>query len=806
MKRAVKFFLVCLFLFTLLNVFHPPAMAQVQDSLLWLVPSFNFQPLVVPTGSDTDGDGAFDHILVDNFEYWDSPYNHGWRQEEPGYPTYGFGIGYAQIFNTIPDLQDGSRVLDVFRQSSIFLLGGNYEQHHITKGLFTPPPPGKSGASFSEGISLASDGYPVVSFKFRAPLGIESWDIFGFEVWGSTLGKDNTPGTGDDGAFVIRIRPVPPPYRDIVTGPGHTSENMYDYQATLLQQGDIPGMTPMVIHVNIGRGFLDGAWHVVSINLQEVNEKAHAPGHVPSDWTLSMAFEIRLSGQMFRLDDIIFKKKEYNRLNPPDLFEPGPRYAQLFEPYRHLFMADYEADGEITRMTDLLLDPNNFITDPDRIRDTWMSDLLHLDPNYHVIDPNHFLYNPDYTNRWLHGDPDFGKPDPVARIYMQDDFFVDTTLPIFSDQNFRISSGRVAELRNHGALGWNLTVGGYGQNAIQALPIKPLPINPYDGMPTYIPAFYVSHLFEIIKTYGRPHFGPAQCFILESALWNTGIPLWANIACVDFTPQYFEDLIMTIEVTNGIRSDVRTFPMSVVNYPVENYPPVLQLNICPSLFYVGQSNKCSVRFIDPDSFIFSLAQFEGRQPATSHLPGWPYNEDSPFESKNIRTDQDQLIYRISLEGLDAYQYGPWVDTAIDPYTGLISFIPWFEGLLQAIVTCTDNRGGVAVGMKPIPCVNTGTWLNHPPILFRKPTEPVVVKAGEEAILTPPNLQVTDPDGDQLYAACNIGSVGRTADGAFIWTFQSNFPGSYHVELIFYDIRGGYLIIRLPLEVKPWWSY
>jgi hypothetical protein len=109
-----------------------------------------------------------------------------------------------------------------------------------------------------------------------------------------------------------------------------------------------------------------------------------------------------------------------------------------------------------------------------------------------------------------------------------------------------------AELRNHGILGWNMTINGCGKDAIQAFFIKPLPINPYDGMPTYYLNKYAS--FEAIKTFGKAHYGPAMTFTLESALWNSGVVLWPNIAYMDYTPQYFEDLIVTIEVTNGVQT------------------------------------------------------------------------------------------------------------------------------------------------------------------------------------------------------------------------------------------------------------
>ena len=70
-----------------LGLYTSNAIPQVPGSI-WKLPAFSTQPLVVPTASPITGD-----ILVDNFEYWDSPYNHGWMQSEPDYPVYGFGMG-----------------------------------------------------------------------------------------------------------------------------------------------------------------------------------------------------------------------------------------------------------------------------------------------------------------------------------------------------------------------------------------------------------------------------------------------------------------------------------------------------------------------------------------------------------------------------------------------------------------------------------------------------------------------------------------------------------------------------------------
>jgi hypothetical protein len=248
----------------------------------------------------------------------------------------------------------------------------------------------------------------------------------------------------------------------------------------------------------------------------------------------------------------------------------------------------------------------------------------------------------------------------------------------------------------------------------------------------------------------------------------------------------------------------------VVNYPVENHAPVLQPKVCSQIFYVGQEGECMMLFLDPDCFIFSLAQFQGREPATSHVPGWPYNEVSPFSPpQNIRTDQEQLIYQMTINGLPNYQYGPWIEDIMDPKSGLGGFIPKAEGIVRSVIIATDQFGYTGSGSRTIYFVNPGTWLNHPPVITKAPSKPQVAKAGEEIVVT--DIKLEEPDGDQVYASCNIGSIGVIAGGSytgkdFIWTFKTNFPGIYNVEIIFYDFRGAYDIMKIMLYVVPWWSY
>ncbi|MGA1839998.1 MAG: hypothetical protein ACMUIU_05160 [bacterium] len=742
------------------------------------------QPLSVPTWQyPSTGEGD---IMIDNFEYWDSPYNHGWRQIEPAYPVYGFGIGYATIFRTVLDFQQGNRVLDVYRPPSIFLLNTPYAKHGIFHDLYTPPVQGSS--SLINYIDI--NERPILSFKFRAPFAIEPWDIFELDLQGRT---------NADNDIIIQITPLQPPSGSPTHG-GNSTELMSGYLATITKARDSDGL--MVIQVKMGRYYLSGGWHVIWLDLKEVVQRAFdnydgSFGDLNmSDWDIVKADRIIITGQMFRMDNICFRVTDHLKLDQPDFFECGPRYAQLFEPYRYLFMADYEANSEIRMFTDLLFEPDNFVIDPNRIRDIWITDLLKLDPNYHVLDFAHPQYDPNYTDRWVPGDPDFGKPDPVAELYIRDGFFIDSTLPVFSDANFRVGGNKIDLLLDHGTVGWNMSVNSWGENAVQAFMIQPLPIDPYDGMPTYFPAYY--RAVEVIKAFGKNRLRPDQVFTLESALWNVGVGLWPNVAYVDYEPQYFEDLIVTIQVTNGHNSDTRTFPISVVNYPVENYPPVVQLHTTNRITYVGETDEYCLRFLDPDCFIFSIAQFDGRIPATTHLPMLPGNQ--------IRTDMEHLIYRMTLNGLASYQYGPWIQSLMNPSNGLITITPRFEGAFDAIITCTDDRGASAFGDFIYYTFNHGSWLNHPPVNFGDPTRPLIARAGEEIIINYPDLKVMDPDGDEMFAAANLGCVGRTADGGFMWSFQTNFPGTYNVEIIFYDIRGGYVIRRLTVVVEPWWSY
>ncbi|MGA1797053.1 MAG: hypothetical protein ACMUIL_14475, partial [bacterium] len=80
MRDVKSTIMLCVAVTLVFAITQSTAVAQIRFGFppLWDFPSFSSQPLQVPTWEDPfTGEGD---ILVDNFEYWDSPYNHGWRQ------------------------------------------------------------------------------------------------------------------------------------------------------------------------------------------------------------------------------------------------------------------------------------------------------------------------------------------------------------------------------------------------------------------------------------------------------------------------------------------------------------------------------------------------------------------------------------------------------------------------------------------------------------------------------------------------------------------------------------------------------
>jgi len=457
------------------------------------------------------------------------------------------------------------------------------------------------------------------------------------------------------------------------------------------------------------------------------------------------------------------------------IIEMGPLYAQLFESYRYLFVADYKGadmavrdvcghEQQFNHIFEIMLDPDNFITDPNETRSYWIS---------RGADPDKFD----------------AEPDPVISAMMGREFTVDTDLPIFVDTNMFLGGSTAERLIQQGTLDWDMRVISNGATGNSAIRIKPLPVDPYDGMPTYLTSNDSS--FEAIAMYGKSYYNPTLVFLLESALWNAGLTIWPNIAALDFTPDTFDSLVVRIEAGNGVDSDVVTFPIDVVHYPVNNYDPVLCQQVEDQTFYVGEVGQYPVNFIDPDCFVFSMSP----PPPAIFTKGFRC-------TGTFREDMDGMTWGLTINNLPSYQYGPWIEQIVHPEIGLIAWVPVFEGTFDVNLMCMDENGGMCVAEFVIAAKIRGGRPNHHPVVLNAPTGTVTIKAGEEYILTAPDLIVEDPDGDQVYAHCNIGEISRGPDDSFIWKFQGNNSGSYMVELIFYDIRGGYAIREFVLEVKP----
>ncbi|MGA1845304.1 MAG: hypothetical protein ACMUIS_12140 [bacterium] len=798
-KRLLVHFLLILFIPVLILplLVPPPALAFIPLAYppvrfdygqVYGQPRF-FPMTQVPTWEDPfKGEGD---ILVDNFEYWDSPYNHGWRAPEYPWPNYPIGPWTGPSwFTTTLDLQAGSRVLDVFQYQYHYLLrslmGYSFEDwHSILYSLYTPP----SAADTDGAIGISMETHAIFTFDFRAPLGMREQDIPELDIIGEGCGRDIT----------IRLVTKRPWCDECIVDEVHTASGSYTI-APVVRAADGEQLR---IDVLLGRDILDGSWHTVWIDLADaVRQAVIHEGLDPDAWCIEMAYAVMITGgRRFRLDDIMFREScATGGLESPVLFRMGPLHAQLMEHNRYLFVADYTGEKvtvfggtknrEISRIIDLCLNAADFFIfaeDPD-------------DPNDPVV---------SYW-RDLGADPNlFGENDPaMAALFGRDQFIVDLMLPIFSDPNLRmgpLGPGPAAQkLIDQGALGWSADVSGHSAAETDpSLEFGPLPIDPYDGVPTYLPVHY--SVIQVVKFTGKPFFRPDFVFILEGALWNIGMTEWPMIAALDFTPLYIEELMVTLTVTGGIRSDTCIFPLSVVNYEVANHAPVPQA-VEDQVFYVGEEGEYLVNFIDPDCFIFNMSSGAG----SAHLPGFPV-------SASYRTDVEGLSWN-DYHGMIwpwSWVNYPW--SIVHPTTGLIRWEPDSVGIRDMLVTCTDARGDHGFVQFEIFVDYRGTGSNRHPEILRAPEEPVVVRAGEGCLLGYPQLVVQDPDDDELYASCNLGTCNRMPDGTFVWEwgfssdspgsyFLSMLPGTYVVEIIFYDLKGGRARTEFSVEVRPWWAY
>ena len=520
-------------------------------------------------------------FIVDDFEYWDSPYNHGWKTSDYAYPVYGYEIGYGRM-QTVVDFQEGSRVFEAFYTPSIF---NNLEPYSVAKLDLTDPNTGHPPVQRYFTAKVQTD-FAVEAFAFlRLSLLIKTTS-------GLSIRVSYLPVDGDK-PWVSDSKNIQDPF-----GLGNIEEILFP----------------------IGREFQDGGWHWVIRDLKSDLEKMAESGIVDSTDKLEQVYGIIISGNHFRVDEIIFQddiKEAENRF--PFIWYPGPQFATLFQPFELILYAD-DKEG-----------------------------------------------------------------DPIT---------------------------------------WTAMIGGIPSgSSTSKLFIEPLPPDPNQS-----------------TSDGRP---PAR-------------------ARLSFTPQVLEDLIIVVRISDGLISDATVFPLSVVNYPVTNHPPLVEKNglNCKLVAPVGERFQYQVRAYDQDN--------------------------------------DPLTFKAFLSGFPTYQYGPWVENIINPKTGLIDFTPQFEGTYTLTIIAYDDKWMWSSASWTLVCYIKGAgWLNHPPIRARKPLNPQICRAGRSYVLP---ICMEDPDGDHVYYSSNIGAISE--DGVF--SFLTYFPGRYNVKITGYDNRGGIATLTFTLIVVPWW--
>ncbi|MCL6582110.1 MAG: hypothetical protein K6U11_00585 [bacterium] len=764
-KGFWKVLMVSLIMATAIGLMAKGAMAQILNQQVLLPDEYG-----ALVGSGT--------ILLDNFQYWNPPRDMGWEPIEPPYPVWGAGIGYG-IMETIVDFQEGSRVLDVYCPASLFLPMNtpNYMPYTISKEAKF-----RAGAQKFDGIPGA---YSELQFKVRAPLAIELFDTFRFIVRVRTIAsnaitngtitvQDLATGTigGEDipiGAHDICGNPVPTfGVADIVLMPrevqvGCTPAAIVtnpvgaagaaivraQEQTVFNTQGQQVAAVPQ-IQATLGRQFQDGSWHVVMEDLNAILYQ-YSQG-------AEMLFEVlgvTVRGNQYRLDDIMFVNPGASIADnaAPYLFKIGPIYGQLFNTGQTRFVFAEDVD------------------------DYWLLSSQALKFKAATLPKvAEMLGKKGALNAVIAAaNNDLPFVQDAAGNTMADGAAFDPTTARLVD-----AAGNPVTAAAYPALDFRFTVGdSLGPITSIARPVPVLPVTDITAdymrsLPVAIPAFGVPTGMWVMNNGQADASNPM--YVLACALANSGYQAWPNMRVLaPSTGQVFEDMIITCRVVDRLGvADMETFPVSVVNYPVTNLPPVIE-QLEDQFFQVGTQSVYQITAVDPDTFTNNLAN-----------PG--------------AGDQLGLTYRATLNGLPSYQYGPWMEQIINPMTGTITLTPQFEGALTCIVTVTDPRGLQAVGHFTIFCVNPGTWLNHPPAVLEIIESPQIVKAGQ--LFTISDLRIADPDGQQLFYSCNVGSVGRNG----VYSFQSEFPGEYLVQITAYDILGGAVTQQFVLQVLPWWSY
>ncbi|MGA1867558.1 MAG: hypothetical protein ACMUJM_03315 [bacterium] len=737
-------------------------------------PVQNSTPMVVniPATINTPLVATNQMVLLDNFEYWESPLNQGWHAHEPGYPggypVWGMNVGPGMLSTTL-DFQEGSRVLEVFYASNVFV-----------------PDLQKYMISYLIGATIPAQ-YSVLSLKMRAPVSIEAFDSYDIIAVcnGGTVEVHLTPRAGGDcGANCPVVVPE---------------------ETATISQGLVPFnqvANPTTIEVKIGREAEDGSWHLIRVDLAEV--LANVGG------TFETVTGIVLRGNEFRCDDIKLLTAASNEriACPPYLFHINNVFPQIFDPVgfrRYIFASDdvtdmilphehtaeahhghhgeigYGNTGVVAQLSGMNLAETNFAF--------WQATAM---PNIAGVDQD--ITSEDYAAAIAAYEAtltDVSLKD-VRRAAIQAgggtitvglgpggaDITVDARLVYPLDVPMLIdpvmAEGPIASDGGINMLSFTATVGGAhdlgtGANLIQPVPTtEPLPYYPLYGIR--------SGVRSILS--GEPYLAAQEIQTVAMSLYYGGYDYWPTIAVLAIPPQQtIENMVVTVVCSDGLSEDVESFMIETVNYPVTNHPPVIE-DVDDQIFYVNKGpQEYQLNATDADSFTFSSAV-------------------------QFAPDMEDLVWTAYLDGYPSYSYGPFTETLINQKSGLIRFDPQFEGAYEMVVTVRDPKGAEAYAAFTIYCVNQSTWLNHPPVMLGDWDHPMIGRQGQELMIH--FMDIVDPDGEPLYYSCNIGSIGYI-NGVPVWSFQTEFPGTYLVEIAVYDTSGGYLIIPQEIIITTWWA-
>ncbi|MGA1824482.1 MAG: hypothetical protein ACMUIP_07430 [bacterium] len=720
-------------------------------------------------------------VLIDNFEYWETPLNHGWQAHEPafpgGYPVWGMNIG-AGMLSTVLDFQEGSRVLEVYYPSNVMV--PNMQKYMISYLLRTEIP----------------KDYSVLGLNMRAPVSIESFDSFGvIALCNGGLVEVHLTPRADTGAGAKSPVTQPEATAAINSGLVPFTSDIDPYT---------PGsQRPTVVEVKIGRESEDGSWHMIRVDL------ATALANV--EQTFSSVNGIVLVGNQFRCDDIKLLTDVGNTRHtcPPYLFHINHVFTQIFDPIgyrRYVFASDDIADGIlphehvaeggshsglhcemswgntqiVAQLNGIRLDEVNF--------EFWRATAMPIT----AADQN--ITIDTYAAAIADYEEEAGRSmKEVRRAAIQagglnieiglgvdgTDITVDARLvypldaPMLTDAT--MAEGPYAADGGVNWLNFTATVGGAHELGTEAVNlIKPVPLT--EPIPCYPLYCKRSGIRSILS--GEPYLAINEIQTIAEALYYNGYDFWPTVAMIEIpTQQTMENLIVTVVCSDGLSEDVESFMIETVNYPVTNHPPVIE-DVDDQIFYVGNGpQEYQLNATDADSFTFSSAvQFE--------------------------TDMQDLIWTASLDGYPSYMYGPFTEALINQKSGLVRFEPQFEGAYEMVVTVRDPKGAEAYASFTIYCVNSNTWMNHPPIMLGDWDHPMIGKQSQDIML--PFSDIVDPDGEPLYYSCNIGSIGYV-NGEPTWSFQTEYPGTYMLEIVAYDLSGGYIVIPQEIVITTWWS-